>query len=123
LLRHKQHVAQAIVKAADPQEQNHALDLLGEAERVGRKAWELQGKMESGRDHRGSVVALREVRPCLETLGEMLSLAPNGIDLTVIPDDVLLVEAERRGLKMPYTFAWSTTESEPKTKPADLRVL
>jgi hypothetical protein len=45
-------------------------------------------------DHRGSVVALREVRNCLESLGEMLWLAPNGIDLAAMPDDVLLAETE-----------------------------
>jgi hypothetical protein len=84
---------------SDQQEENQALDLLGEAERLRRKAWELLGKMESERDHRGSVVGLREVRQCLETLGEMLSLAPNGIDLAAIPDDVLQAEAQRRNLK------------------------
>jgi hypothetical protein len=33
------------------------------------------GKMESEGDHRGSVVALREVRECMESLGDMLARA------------------------------------------------
>ena len=41
--------------------------------RVQRKAWELLDKTESEGDHRGSIVALREVRECLETLGAMLA--------------------------------------------------
>ena len=41
LLRHKQHVSQAIVKAADQQQESRGLNLLEEAERVRCKAWEL----------------------------------------------------------------------------------
>ena len=44
-------------------------------QRVQRKAWELLGKLESEGDHRGSVVALREVRECMESLGDMLARA------------------------------------------------
>lgn len=43
--------------------------------RVLRKAWELLARTESEGDHRGSIVALREVRECLESLGEMFSKA------------------------------------------------
>jgi hypothetical protein len=49
--------------------------LLDEMRRVQRKAWELLAKTESEGDHRGSIVALREVRGCLESLGEMLAKA------------------------------------------------
>ena len=42
---------------------------------VQRKASELLGKMEAEGDHRGSVVALREARECMESLGEMLAKA------------------------------------------------
>lgn len=111
LLRHKQHVSKAIVKAADQQEENHALDLLGEAERVRRKGWELLRKMESEGDHRGSVVALREVRECLETLGSLLSCA-DGAGLAGVSDDAILAEAERRELKMPVTLKVVWTEAE-----------
>ena len=47
--------------------------MLDEMRRVQRKAWELLSKTESEGDHRGSIVALREVRECLESLGDMLS--------------------------------------------------
>jgi hypothetical protein len=43
--------------------------------RVQQKAWELLAKMEAEGDLRGSIVALREVRECVESLGEMLSRA------------------------------------------------
>jgi len=73
LHRHKDHVAQAIVKAGERREERLGDNLLDEMRRVQRKAWELLDKTESEGDHRGSIVALREVRECLETLGAMLA--------------------------------------------------
>jgi transposase len=75
LLRHKNHVAQAVVKASENREERLGESLLDEMRRVQRKAWELLAKMESEGDHRGSIVALREVRECLKSLGEMLEKA------------------------------------------------
>ena len=49
--------------------------LLDEMRRVQRKAWELLSKTESEGDHRGAIVAHREVRGCLESLGDMLAKA------------------------------------------------
>ena len=73
LLRHKNHVAQIIVKACEKREEQLGDNLLDEMRRVQRKAWELLSKTESEGDHRGSIVALREVRECLESLGDMLA--------------------------------------------------
>jgi len=75
LVRHKQHVANAISKAQTQREERTGETLLDEMRRVQRKAWDLLGKMESEGDHRGSIVALREVRECLESLGKMLARA------------------------------------------------
>ena len=72
LLRHKNHVANAIGKAQAQREERLGDTLLDEMRRVQRKAWELLSKTESERDHRASIVALREVRECLKSLGEML---------------------------------------------------
>jgi hypothetical protein len=72
LLRHKNHVSQAIVKASEEREEQLGESLLYEMRRVQRKAWELLSKTESEGDHRASIVALREVRECLESLGDML---------------------------------------------------
>jgi len=69
LLRHKNHVAQAIVKASEKREEQLGGSLLD----VQRKAWELLDKAESAGDHRGAIVAMREVRECLESLGDMLA--------------------------------------------------
>ena len=97
LLRHKPHVAQAIVKASEDCEAQLGETLLDEMRRVQRKAWELLAKMESEGDHRGSIVALREVRECLKSLGEMLEKADevkgpptrDQYDFTVLSDDEL----------------------------------
>jgi hypothetical protein len=78
LLRHKNHVAQAIVKASEKREERLGDNLLDEMRRVQRKAWELLAKTESEGDHRGAIVALREVRECLGALGELLEKAGTG---------------------------------------------
>ena len=76
LLRHKnEHAAMAITKIQEKREERLGDSLLNEMQRVQHKAWELLGKMEAEGDHRGSVVALREVRECMESLGEMLAKA------------------------------------------------
>src|ERR1700676_3102859 len=75
LLRHKNHVANAIGKAQAQHEERLGETLLDEMRRVQRKAWKLLARTESEGDHRGSIVALREVRECLESLGEMLAKA------------------------------------------------
>jgi transposase len=75
LLRHRSHVAQAIVKASQNREERLGDSLLDDMRRVQRKAWELLSRTESEGDHRGSIVALREVRECLQSLGEMLAKA------------------------------------------------
>jgi len=100
LHRHKNHVAQAIVEASEKREEKLGDNLVGEMRRLQQKAWDLLARTEAEGDSRGAIVALREVRECLRSLGEMLSLAPNGIDLTTIPDDLLREEAERRNLKL-----------------------
>src|SRR5215831_6153694 len=77
LLRHKSHVSQAIVKASEKREERLGENLLDEMRRVQRKAWELLARTESDGDHRASIVALREVRECLESLGDMLANTPD----------------------------------------------
>jgi hypothetical protein len=67
--------------------------------RVQRKAWELLARTESDGDHRASIVALREVRECPESLGEMLSQV-GGKDpgpLSQWSKDDLKAELNRRG--------------------------
>ena len=69
-------------------------NILDEMRRVLDKAWELLGKAEAEGDHRASIVALREVRECLESLGEMLAKAegPRRSQLTLAQR----IEAARR---------------------------
>ena len=68
--------------------------LLDGMRRVQRKAWELVAKAESEGDHRGAIVALREVRECLESLGDMLAKAGAAQECGVTLAQVL--EARRR---------------------------
>jgi len=95
LLRHKKHVAQAIVKASERREERIGDNILDEMRRVLDKAWELLGKAESEGDHRASIVALREVRECLESLGEMLAKA-EGPQRSPVTLAGRLEEAKRR---------------------------
>jgi hypothetical protein len=102
LLRHKNHVSQSIVKAAERREECLGDNLLDEMRRVQRKTWELLSRTESEGDHRASIVALREVRECLESLGEMLSHAgpEGGGPLSQWSNDELRAELEQRGEKL-----------------------
>ena len=75
IFRHKLHAGQAIVKAAERREEQLGDNLLDEMSRAQRKAWELLGKAEADGDVRGAIVALREARECVATLGDMLSRA------------------------------------------------
>jgi hypothetical protein len=75
LLRHKNHVANAIGRAQSQHAERLGETLLDEMRRVQRKAWELLARTEFDGDHRGSIVALREVRECLESLSKMLEKA------------------------------------------------
>ena len=78
VFRHKTHVGQAIVKAVERREEQIGDNTYDEMRRLQRKAWELLGKMEAQGDHRGSIVAVREGRECLESLGAMLEKAGGG---------------------------------------------
>ena len=75
IFRHRSHASQAIVKAAERREEQLGDNLLDEMRRIQRKAWQLLAKAEAGGDVRGAIVALREARECIESLGHMLSLA------------------------------------------------
>jgi hypothetical protein len=81
LHRHKYRVRQEIVKASERREERLGDNLLDDMRRVQAKAWQLLGNCESDGDHRGSIVALREVRECLESLGTMLAKAKAESDL------------------------------------------
>ena len=78
LVRHKSHVAGALVKAQERREEKLGDTIFDEMKRVLAKAWELLGKMEAEGDHRGSIVALREVRECLGSLNGLVTKAEGG---------------------------------------------
>ncbi len=78
LARHKDHVAQSIVKAGEKREERLGDSLLEGMKAIHSKGWELLGQLEAEGDRRGAIVALREVRECWQSLGEMLSRAQSG---------------------------------------------
>jgi hypothetical protein len=78
LSRHKAHVGEAIVRASERREERHGDNLLAQIGRVQEKLWAVLGKMETEGDHRGSVVALRELRESLETIDRMTTREAGG---------------------------------------------
>src|SRR2546427_12945740 len=73
LIRHKKHVAGAIVKAQEKREEHIGESSLDEIRRIQEKIWEILAKMEAEGDHRGVVVALREARESMESLDALLA--------------------------------------------------
>jgi hypothetical protein len=113
----------SICKAQAQHEERLGETLLDEMRRVQRKAWELLSKTESEGDHQGSIVALREVRECLESLGEMLakedtasggSVQNEHLDYTVLSDEELWA-LEALLAKAANRPAWKTELLVPET--------
>jgi hypothetical protein len=75
LLRHKAHVAKAIVKAADRREEQLGDNLYEGMKALNRRGLQLLDKLEEEKDHRGAVAALREVRECWQAIGTMIDKA------------------------------------------------
>lgn len=96
LLRHKSHVRHAIVKAAERREECLGDNLLDEMRRVLQKAWDLLDKAEAAGDLRGAIVALKEVRECLGSLGDMLAQAGQ----TQTPNVNVLVQMQAAAIKI-----------------------
>jgi hypothetical protein len=94
LLRHKTHLSRTTLQASERQGERLGNSLVDEMRRVQKKAWELLARTESAGDHRGAIVALREVRECLESLGEMLARPDAAVGSRITLAQVL--EARRR---------------------------
>jgi hypothetical protein len=73
--RHKEHLRQVVVKAAERREERFGDVLLEQIRGLGRKALELLAKMEGESDYRGSIVALREARECIGAQADLLMQA------------------------------------------------
>ena len=83
LVRHKSHVAGALVKAQERREEKLGDTIFDEIRRLQGKALELLGKMESEGDHRGAIVALREARECLLCANGLVEKAEGGSGIKV----------------------------------------
>jgi hypothetical protein len=92
IYRHKEHVGVAIVKAQERRGERHEDNLHTQIGRVQAKLWALLGKMESEGDHRGAVVALREIRESLETIDRIMMRAQGS------PEERAMSQLVREGI-------------------------
>jgi hypothetical protein len=70
--RHRDHLSRTLVKAHDVDETIRADELLAEATALQTKAWQLLHEAEAQSDPRTALMAVREVRGCLELLARLL---------------------------------------------------
>ncbi len=87
LLRHRPHIAAAVVRAIEETDRDRAADLLGKARDLEREAKRLGEKAEREGDVRAALLAVREVGRLLELTARLLGLfqreAPGGTHITV----------------------------------------
>lgn len=69
--RHQEHVPEALAKAKQAREVAEATTLLGRVELLIRDCRTIAQKAQKAREWHAAVSALREVRGCLELLGEL----------------------------------------------------
>jgi hypothetical protein len=70
--RHRTHLPRILVKAHDVAETVRADELLAEATALQIKAWDLLETAEAQDDQRTALMAVREIRGCLELLARLL---------------------------------------------------
>ena len=85
------------MKASVRCEQRLGDSLFDQMRHVHHKAWELLARLETEGDYRGSIVALREVRECVESLGAMLAIA-GALDAPRVTLEQVLEARKRAGL-------------------------
>jgi hypothetical protein len=73
--RHKTHVAVSIAKANELREEHFGANIRDQFRRINHEAWEHHAEMKAQGDHRGAIVALREIREGVATEEELLSHA------------------------------------------------
>ena len=72
LHRHKAHLSQALLEAANNSEQLSASRLLQDLANLQARALSLLDKAEKAKDIRGALGAIRECRGCIEAAGRIL---------------------------------------------------
>ena len=72
LQRHKAHVSQALLEAANNSEQLSASRLLADLRGLQDRALSLLDEAEKAKDIRGALGAIRECRGCIEAAGRIL---------------------------------------------------
>src|SRR5215217_604948 len=82
--RHRGHLPKTLIKAQDVAETIRADELLAEATALQTKAWELLHAAEAQDDPRTALLAVREIRGCLELLARLLGQIRDRPMLTLI---------------------------------------
>ena len=82
--RHRSHLAEAVVRAAERKGERIEDSLLDQIQRLTLRAWSLLDKLEGEGDLRGAVIGLRETRETLTALNELLErAAPGGSEYAI----------------------------------------
>ena len=115
LSRHKAHVGAAIVRASERRDERHGDNLLAQIGRVQERLWAVLGKMETEGDHRGSVVALREIRESLETIDRMTTREADGAGESASVNEI--AERISEGLKRLRQARAASGDSHPLREP------
>jgi hypothetical protein len=93
LQRHKPHISEALIKAKEQREAAHGEDLLSQVQDLVTKARDI---LNTAKDQRTALVAVRELRSTLELLGKVTgelqisSPSPDPRPLFVLPEGACL---------------------------------
>src|SRR5829696_6358846 len=82
--RHRTHLPKTLLKAHDVAETIRADELFAEAAALQTKAWELLHAAEANDDQRTALLAVREIRGCLELLARLLGEIQDRPMLTLV---------------------------------------
>ena len=82
--RHRAHLPKTLLNAHDVAETIRADELLAEATALQAKAWELLQAAEAQDDQRTALMAVREIRGCLELLARLLGEIQDRPMLTLV---------------------------------------
>jgi hypothetical protein len=82
--RHRAHLPKTLLNAHDVAESVRADELLAEASALQAKAWELLHAAEANDDQRTALMAVREIRGCLELLARLIGEIQDRPMLTLI---------------------------------------
>src|SRR5215204_4079062 len=103
--RHRAHLPKTLLNAHDVAETIRADELLAEATALQTKAWELLLAAEANDDQRTALLAVREIRGCLELLARLLEIQDRPMLTLVTAPEWLAVQGRLLTALAPYPEA------------------